>query len=88
MVALRSIDTDKKRDLLIGCYLNENFFLTKAESFDQLSDDTNEQAINLFKKALEDADANVRKEALKLLSPVPLVLENDVIRLLQDSFVH
>jgi hypothetical protein len=85
LVALRPTPVDAKRELLVTCFSGEHFFLPKAEILDQLSDDTNEMSINLFKKALADPDANVRKEALKMLSPVPLVLEMDVIRLLQDS---
>jgi aminopeptidase N len=85
LVALRSSSIETKRDLLIRCFSKEHFFLTKAEILDQLSDDINEQSVSLFKIALHDPDANVRKEALKMLSPVPLVLENDVIGMLSDS---
>ena len=85
LVALRSSPVDAKRDLLSRCFTNEHFFLTKAEILDQLADDTNKLSLNLFRKALGDADANVRKEALKKLSPIPIVLKNEVIHALQDS---
>jgi len=85
LVALRSTPVEAKRDLLIRCFSNEHFFLTKAEILDQLSDDTDNLSLTLFRKALVDADANVRKEALKKLSFLPIVLKNEVIHALQDS---
>ena len=85
LVGLRSSSVETKRDLLIRCFSNEHFFLTKAEILDQLTDDANDKSLSLFKKALEDPDANVRKEALKQLSPVPVMLKTEVVHALRDS---
>jgi aminopeptidase N len=84
LVAMHGTPLDKKRNILISCYQKESFFLTKSEIIDQLSADTSKESIELFRKALNDPDANVRKEALKNLFPVPPILKEEVEKCLDD----
>jgi aminopeptidase N len=85
LLGLRIFPVDTKRDLLISCYRNERFHLTKAEIIYQLSGDTAETTVNLFRGAMQDPDALVRKAVLQYVFPVPPTLENEMKSCLRDS---
>jgi len=84
LVALRSFPVSQKRDILGKCYRNETFQLTKSEIIDQISADRTEVSIDLFRQALNDTDANVRKAVLRDVTPVPLSIQTDAEKALKD----
>jgi aminopeptidase N len=84
LVALRSFPVTKKTAILVDCFHKETFQLTKSEIIDQLSSDRTDASIELFRQALNDTDANVRKAVLKDVSPVPVSLKTEVEKALQD----
>ncbi|MCX6281032.1 MAG: M1 family aminopeptidase [Bacteroidetes bacterium] len=83
--ALRMVPVAKKKDLLITSYRKNQFHLIRSAILDQLSKDRSEETLALFKEALHDKDANVRKSALVLLDTIPLSLKHDVENCLSDS---
>ena len=84
LVALRSSPVSQKRDILVKCYRNETFQLTKSEIIDQISADRTDVSIDLFRQALNDTDANVRKAVLRDVSPVPASLQTEAEKALND----
>jgi aminopeptidase N len=84
LVALRSFPVTQKTTILADCFHKETFQLTKSEIIDQLSSDRTDASIELFRQALNDTDANVRKAVLKDVSPVPVSLKTEVEKALQD----
>ncbi len=84
LVALRSFPVTQKSAILLDCYPKETFQLTKSEIINQLSADRTDISIGLFRQALNDTDANVRKAVLKDVSPVPASLQPEVEKALQD----
>jgi aminopeptidase N len=82
--ALRTFPVSQKRAVLLNCYKNETFQLTKSEILDQLSADRLDAVIELFREALNDTDANVRKAVLKDLSPIPGSLQTEAEKALND----
>jgi aminopeptidase N len=84
LVAMRSFPLIQKRAILVKSYSKETFQLTKSEIIDQLSSDLNDVSINLFRQALNDTDASVRKAVLKDVSPIPGSLKNEVEKALFD----
>ena len=85
LVALRNIPVEKKKDHLIMCFDQERFHLTKSEILRQLSTDRSPESIELFRKAIHDPDATVRKTLLLYLKPIPSTLQRDTEALLSDS---
>ncbi|MBE0648840.1 MAG: M1 family metallopeptidase [Bacteroidales bacterium] len=85
LVALRPVSLDEKRDLLIQCYAGETFHLTKSEILHQLASDTLSGTRELFRQAMHDPDAEVRKTILLTLNPIPWSLKTDAETLLHDS---
>ncbi|MBL7138585.1 MAG: M1 family metallopeptidase [Bacteroidales bacterium] len=85
LVALQPVLLNEKRDLLIQCYGKEKFHLTKSEILRQLSADTLSGTRELFRQAIHDPDAEVRKTVLLVLDPIPVTLKTDVETLLYDS---
>ncbi|HSN49950.1 MAG TPA: M1 family aminopeptidase, partial [Bacteroidales bacterium] len=83
-VALRTMPLNEKRSLLLACYPNEKFHLNRAEIIDQLSADRMDIALELFRNALKDPDALVRKAVLKSVSPVPPSLKTEFEEALND----
>jgi aminopeptidase N len=59
--------------------------LIRAEILQQLSPDHSPEAVELFRQALLDKDANVRKAAILQLNPVPDLLQSTVEGMLYDS---
>jgi aminopeptidase N len=85
LVALRDYPIERKRDLLLDCFSREHFHLTKAEIVSQLSEDRSPAAIALFRTALSDSDATVRKAVLKNITPVPDALRTTFEKALNDT---
>jgi len=85
LIAMRDTSFAKKQALLIDGFHRETFHLIKSEILAQLSSDNTPETIELFREALLDSDANVRKAALKNLSVVPVYLQGTVEAMLQDS---
>jgi len=84
-VALRTTPTATKEDLLEKLFRQEKFWLVKSEILEQLGPAHSPEVVEVFREALLDQDANVRKSALKNLAPVPDLLQNTVEAMLQDS---
>ena len=84
LVAMHSFPLSQKKDVLVKCYRNETFQLTKSEIIDQISADRTDVSIDLFRQALSDTDANVRKAALKNVFPVPASLQTEAEKALKD----
>lgn len=85
LVALRPRSLDEKRDILIQCFDREAFHLTRSEILRQLASDTLGGTRQLFRQAMHDKDAEVRKSLLLSLDPIPLELKQDAETLLHDS---
>jgi aminopeptidase N len=84
LLALRDFPPDDKRDLLIKCYYQENFHLTKAEIISQLFADRQPSTVNLLKQAIHDPDDYVRRAVLKNITTVTEDLRQDYEILLTD----
>ncbi len=84
-LALRSAPADKKVDLQVKAFHTESFWLIKTEILGQLSAEYSPEVMELFRQALRDKDANVRKAALKNLNPVPDLLQSTTEGMLYDS---
>jgi len=85
LIGLRKASPDDKRDLLIRCFGQESFHLNKSEILRQLATDTLLVTRELFRIALHDPDAEVRKTAISVLDPIPWMLKGDAEELLHDS---
>lgn len=85
LLALMPVSLDKKRDLLIRCYDNETFHLTRSEILRQLAADTLSGTKELFRQAMYDSDAEVRETVLLVLDPIPYSLKKDAETLLHDN---
>jgi hypothetical protein len=84
-VALRSEPVEKKMQALLAAFSRETFWLIRSEILQQLAADHSPETVELFRQALTDKDANVRKAALILLNPVPDLLQSTVEGMLYDS---
>jgi len=84
LFALRFSPFDQKREILIKCYRQEKFHLLKTEIIEQLAKDNTPESVELFREALNDPDANVRKSVLLNVNPVPLILIDDFEKCLTD----
>ncbi len=84
-IALRPEPVTKKTELLIPAFHKESFWLIKSEILQQLAPDHSPEAVELFRQALRDKDANVRKAAILMLNPVPQLLQSTVEGMLYDS---
>ncbi len=84
LASLRSFPVSQKRTVLANCFHKEIFHLTKAEIIDQLSDDRTDISIDLFRQALNDTDANIRKAVLKDVLPLPVSLQSEGEKALND----
>ena len=82
---LRVIPASGKMESLITSFHREPFWLIKGEILEQLSTDHSPEVVEIFREALCDKDANVRKMALRNLVPVPDLLQGTVEELLTDS---
>ena len=84
-LALRPESPDRKKDLLTAAFHKETFWLIRSEILEQLSADHSPEVVELFREALQDKDAMVRKSALRILNPVPDLLQSTVENMLSDS---
>jgi hypothetical protein len=84
LFALRLSPFDQKREILIQCYRHEKFHLIKTEIIEQLAKDNTPESVELFREALNDPDANVRKSVLMNINPVPYILVDDFEKCLTD----
>jgi hypothetical protein len=84
-VALRSEPVEKKMSALLAAFSRETFWLIRSEILQQLAADHSPETVELFRQALADKDANVRKAALLLLNPLPDLLQSTVEGMLYDS---
>jgi len=84
-VALRSEPIESKKEFLITAFSKETFWLIKSELLMQLSAVSSPEAMEVFRLALHDQDANVRKGALLHLVIIPDLLQSTVEEMLADS---
>lgn len=84
-ISLRPEPVERKSDLMIAAFHQETFWLIRSEILQQLAGDHAPESVELFREALRDKDANVRKTALLELHPVPDHLRSAVEGLLYDS---
>jgi aminopeptidase N len=84
LFALRLSPFDQKREILIKCYKQEKFHLLKTEIIEQLAKDNTPESVEIFREALNDSDANVRKSVLINVNPIPFILINDFEKCLTD----
>jgi len=84
-VALRSVAVEDKVTEIITQFGREDFWLIRAEILQQLCQTRTPEVVELFREALNDKDANVRKAALLNLNPVPDMLRSSVEKALYDS---
>jgi len=83
--AMGRLPLSGKKEVLISAYGKNPFHLMRSGILDQISKDRSEESITLFRKALLDRDANVRKTALILLDTIPLSLKQEAESCLGDS---
>jgi len=85
LLALRNFPIDQKRSLLVDQYSKETFHLTKSEIIHQLSGDNTPESVEIFRRALRDKDASVRKAILQMVVPLPTHLMEAAETCLTDS---
>ncbi len=83
--ALLDTSTERKRDLLIAAFAKNNFQTLKADIVLQLSKDTSEAALSLFRAALHDKEMMVRRSVLDHFDTFPLAIVPDVEKILRDT---
>ena len=84
LVAMRNMPVDKKRDVLIQVFGKETFQALKVEAVYQLADDRDAKTIAIFKQAIGDKDALVRKSVLQYVHSIPAEMIPDMEKLLKD----
>lgn len=84
-VALKPEPVTRKEGLLISAFHNESFWLIRSEILQQLAGANTPESVEVFRQALRDKDANVRRAALLAVDPVPDLLRTSVEELLYDS---
>jgi len=82
---LRSIPVAKKKDLLLRAWEKNHFHLVRSAILEQMAKEGSEETFNLFRQALHDNHANVRKTALVLLDTISQALKPDAESCLSDS---
>jgi len=85
LVGMRSVATETKRNLLQRIFNKEKFHAIRNEVIFQLRQDNDESKLPFYKKALNDADFLVRREAMQQLDSLPTELVVDIEKLLSDS---
>ncbi len=85
ITALRLFDVEKKKDILLSVFNQENYHPVKTEIIYQLRKEKDEASLILFKKATADKDLNVRKAAVEDIDSIPPVLLTGYEKLLRDS---
>jgi aminopeptidase N len=85
LVALRDVNIDKKRDLLIAVYNEGNYSAIQNEIIKQLSKDRNPSTLGLMARALKDKEFTTRRAVVEQMDSIPEVILPAVEQLLQDS---
>ncbi len=85
LLQLRSFPLSVKNDLLLKCYDQETFHLTKGEILYHFSGDSSKSTISLIKKAIYDSDAYIRRAILFSVPDIPEIIKSDYEILLKDS---
>lgn len=85
VVALRSTELIKKRDLLIQIFEKETFHGIKSEIVFQLIEDTDKKGIELIRMALKDKDVAVRKAIISQTKMINPDLQKEYEKLLTDA---
>jgi len=83
--ALKNTSLPQKKDLLLSSWEKNRFHLLRSAILEQMGRDRSAETLALFRKALHDENANVRKTALMVLDTVPSTLKPDVEACLGDS---
>ena len=84
--AIKELDKtslEQKRKLLHKRFYQENFHMIKCEIIRQLADDAKSYA--LFKDALQDSNAFVRRKALQSIDRIPQNLQKSIEQVLEDK---
>lgn len=85
LTALRNTSIEVKKEDLYKIYANEKYYILKNEVLSQLKSVCNTETV-FFKKALNDNDFLVRREALQNISlPLPKEYLPDIENMLQDT---
>lgn len=85
LVALRSLDKDKKRDALIEAFNKETFHAIKSEIISQLVEDDNAKSKALLVKASQDKNAHVRLSVIQNIKTIPQESISEYEKMLTDS---
>jgi hypothetical protein len=85
LLELKKTEVSKKRAMLIQRFGVEKFHLIKTEIISQLADDTDAATLDMFRKAITDKDAAVRRSVSANLKTIDPSLRTDVEQLLSDS---
>jgi len=85
LVGMRNFPVPEKKGILFDRYHHEKFHLTKSEIIHQLAAERDDSSVAVFRLALSDPDARVRKGLLSEVSPIPFQLREDAEKALQDS---
>ncbi|MBK7669643.1 MAG: M1 family metallopeptidase [Sphingobacteriaceae bacterium] len=85
VLAMRKISPPQKKIVLTEVYNKNTFHAIKSEAAAQLLEDKSEESIQLVKKALTDADVQVRKAILMSTKSIEPNLLSDYEKLLLDS---
>jgi len=83
--AMHSLPLASKKEVLIEAYKKNQFHLIRSAVIEQMAKDRSEEAVTLFRQALHDNSAFVRKTVLVMLDTIPSVLKPDVENCLTDS---
>lgn len=82
---LRQVTSPEKSAALADAYGREHFWLIRSEILKQLSAELSPESVEIFRQAIYDKDANVRKAALLNLTRIPDHLRSGVEMMLYDS---
>lgn len=85
IVAMRSIDIQKKRTLLIECYSSEKHAAIKAEIVAQLSGDSYPATLDFLKTAIKDPSAEVRGAVMQNIGSNKKALQKEIEASVLDS---
>jgi len=85
LIAIRDIDIQKKRNLLLAQYQVEKFHAIKTEILGQLIYDENIDSKEIVKSAFTDKNTEVRKGLIAKMPTIPLEFKINYEAFLQDS---
>jgi len=83
LLELKNIDINSKRELLKKVFRKETYHLTKGEALFQLLKDS--LSYDIVKEAINNGDELVSRIIVENMKAVPLSMEQDYIKLLNDS---